>query len=201
MQSSINFTVLAAARAVVGTAFAASDVPHNPYAGQEERAIKALSEQEVSGLLAGNGAGLAKAAELNGYPGPAHVLELADALHLDTARLDATQQLMAAHRRRAGELGAELVASEQALDALFAEKRADAALIGSATQRVGALQAKVRVEHLTTHLTQTALSSTAQLRRYGELRGYTQAPSDALPTGSNPPAAEHHRHITNKELP
>lgn len=194
MQNSIKFTVLAAAMAVVGTAFSASDLPQNPYAGQEVRAIKAMSEQEVSGLLAGNGAGLAKTAELNGYPGPAHVLELAEALHLDTAQLDATQQLMAAHRRRAGELGAELVAAEQALDALFAEKRADATLIGSATQRVGALQAKVRAEHLTTHLTQTALLSTAQVRRYGELRGYTQAPSDALPAGSSSPAAEHHRH-------
>jgi hypothetical protein len=54
----------------------------SPYAGQEQRPIKALSDQEVAALLAGQGAGFAKAAELNGYPGPMHVLELADRLAL-----------------------------------------------------------------------------------------------------------------------
>jgi hypothetical protein len=49
-----------------------------PYAGLEGRSIKALSEQQVADLRAGRGMVLALAAELNGYPGPMHVLELAD---------------------------------------------------------------------------------------------------------------------------
>ena len=36
----------------------------------------------VADLKAGRGMGLALAAELNGYPGPSHVLELADKLKL-----------------------------------------------------------------------------------------------------------------------
>ena len=36
----------------------------------------------MADLRAGRGMGLALAAELNGYPGPAHVLELADKLDL-----------------------------------------------------------------------------------------------------------------------
>ena len=50
------------------------------YAGQQSREIKALSDQEVKDLQAGAGMGMAKAAELNRYPGPMHALELADQL-------------------------------------------------------------------------------------------------------------------------
>src|ERR1700757_2891750 len=53
-----------------------------PYAGQQKREIKALSEEDVAGYLGGAGMGYAKAAELNGYPGPMHVLELGDRLEL-----------------------------------------------------------------------------------------------------------------------
>jgi len=52
------------------------------YAGQETRKIKALSEDQIQGYLAGSGMGLAMAAELNHYPGPKHVLELAEKLQL-----------------------------------------------------------------------------------------------------------------------
>src|SRR5262245_17037372 len=53
-----------------------------PYAGQQTREVASLSAKELDDLLAGRGAGLAKAAELNGHPGPAHVLEFADELRL-----------------------------------------------------------------------------------------------------------------------
>jgi len=51
---------------------------HSPYAGQEKRSIKALSQAQIENFLSGAGMGFAKAAELNHYPGPKHVLELAD---------------------------------------------------------------------------------------------------------------------------
>jgi hypothetical protein len=60
-------------------AAAAASPSVSPYAGQAGREIKALSREEVEGLLAGQGMGYAKAAELNRYPGPAHVLEQAEA--------------------------------------------------------------------------------------------------------------------------
>ena len=195
MKKSITFTVLAALLSVSGLVPAAADAPASAYAGQEARAVKSLSEQEVSGLLAGRGAGLAKAAELNGYSGPAHVLELAEPLHLDTAQVAATRQLMAAHNGRARQLGADLVACERELDALFAKKQASPALIDQATQRVGALQARLRAEHLTTHLTQTALLSTEQVRKYSALRGYAKAPADATTTpDTNPISGSGHHH-------
>ena len=53
-----------------------------PYAGLESRAIKALAPSEVEDLRQGNGMGMALPAELNGYPGPRHVLDLAEELNL-----------------------------------------------------------------------------------------------------------------------
>ena len=64
-----------------------------PYAGLEQRPVKALSEQQVSDLRAGRGMGLALPAELNGYPGPSHVLENAEALALTADQRERTKAL------------------------------------------------------------------------------------------------------------
>ena len=52
------------------------------YVGQEHRTIRSLSPDDIDELKKGGGWGLAKAAELNGVPGPAHVLEMKDEIHL-----------------------------------------------------------------------------------------------------------------------
>lgn len=154
----------------------------SPYAGEQARAIKALSEQEQRSLLAGEGAGLARAAELNGFPGPAHVLEHADALGLTPAQRAATQALRDAHRQRAIRLGQALVEAERALDTAFASRSIDAARLQRLTAEIGSRQAAVREEHLRTHLEQTELLTAPQVRQYAVLRGYASAP------------ATHHRH-------
>ncbi len=88
-------------------AFAQSSAP---YAGQQTRAIKALSRSETQDLLDGKGMGLAKAAELNGYPGPMHVLELARRLQLSPVQREATEQLTQ-HTQRIGQLQAAVRAA------------------------------------------------------------------------------------------
>src|SRR5262245_12308395 len=65
---------------------------HGPYAGMQHRGIKALSEQQIADLRAGKGMGLALAAELNGYPGPIHVLELGDRLELSAQQRQRLQE-------------------------------------------------------------------------------------------------------------
>ncbi len=164
---------------------ATAEPPTSSYAGEQGRDIKSLSEADVKGLLSGAGAGYAKAAELNGYPGPAHVLELAPQLGLRADQQNATQQLMAAHQAAARELGAQLVAAERALDAAFATRQIDAQRLQALTQRIGSLQASLRAEHLQTHLAQTALLEPQQVARYASLRGYTTAtplPRSLTPT-------------------
>ena len=163
----------AALLALAGVAIAADDVRTSPYAGHQQRAIKSLSESEVSALLAGQGAGMAKAAELNGYPGPLHTLELEEPLGLSAEQVSATRALMTAHKARAAELGATLVEAERRLDAVFSGQQADAAAVDEATARIGILQSRLRAEHLKTHLAQTALLRPEQIRHYAVLRGYS----------------------------
>ena len=67
------------------TCVSAADTNSSPYAGQQMRTIKALSADDIAALRDGDGIGMAKAAELNGYPGPRHVLALARELQLTTA--------------------------------------------------------------------------------------------------------------------
>src|SRR6266446_2530162 len=88
------------------------------YAGQQTREIKALSEVEVAGYLDGRGMGFAKAAELNGYPGPAHVLDLAEQLALTPQQRARAQQLKDS-MKEAATLGVKLVDAERQLDLLF----------------------------------------------------------------------------------
>ncbi len=157
----------------------------SPYAGQAARPVKALSEHEQNALTQGHGMGFAKAAELNGYPGPMHVIELSRRLDLTSEQRSASEKLMAEHKARARGLGAQVLDAERALDRLFAERRADAAAVDTATRRVGELNAALRAEHLQTHIAQTALLSPQQVARYQTLRGYDNA------AGHDP--AKHHR--------
>ena len=80
----------------------------SPYVGQESREIKALSAQEVSDYLSGRGMGLAKAAELNGYPGLAHVLEFATELELTSEQKSKTEVLFKKMQAQAIPLGEQL---------------------------------------------------------------------------------------------
>ena len=168
--------------------------PASPYAGQERNDISALAPQDVNALLAGQGMGFAKAAELNGYPGPLHVIELAGPLSLTPEQLGSSRKLMEGHRARARTLGAEFVTAERALDRLFKERKASAASVSAASERVGAIQARLRAEHLNTHLAQTRLLSPEQVRRYAELRGYSDASSEGGGSHGHSKSTHHSTH-------
>jgi Spy/CpxP family protein refolding chaperone len=143
-----------------------------PYAGLEGRPIKALSEQQVADLRAGRGMGLALAAELNGYPGPMHVLELADALDLSGQQRAKMQELFAAMKAEAIPLGERLIAQEAELDKAFAGKTITAATLASSTEAIGATHAALRQAHLKYHLFAIEVLTPVQVQRYAELRGY-----------------------------
>lgn len=160
----------------------------SPYAGQQTREIKALSSTQTADLLAGKGMELAKAAELNGYPGPMHVLELASQLSLNAEQKRASEALMVGHKAEVRALGARLVEAERALDLAFSSRQIDAARLSGHTERIGQLQALLRKSHLETHLEQTALLSPEQISRYAQLRGYTGSGT------TGPAAATIHKH-------
>jgi len=146
--------------------------PAQPYAGQEQRRIKALSEADIRGYLNGEGMGYAKVAELNHYPGPRHVLELAEQLGLTAEQKARTQAIFEEMRRRAVELGEKIVAGEAELDRLFADRVVDEARLQHALHQLAQLQAELRATHLRAHLAMREVLTEAQIATYDRLRGY-----------------------------
>jgi Spy/CpxP family protein refolding chaperone len=143
-----------------------------PYAGLQARSIKALSEQQIADLKAGRGMGLALAAELNGYPGPMHVLELADSLGLSADQRTRVRDLFAAMKAEAVPLGERLIAQEAELDKQFADKTMTPARLEVSTDAIGATTAALRRAHLKYHLSTLDVLTAEQTQRYVELRGY-----------------------------
>ncbi|MCV3269858.1 hypothetical protein [Roseobacter sinensis] len=170
MTSAVKWSFVAA---LVATGLVA-DTAHDaaPYAGQDTRAIATLSAQDVDDLLAGRGWGFALAAELNGYPGPTHVLELADALALTAEQRAAVEDIFARMNADARRLGAELVAAEAALGASFAEDKVDSAVLTALVAEAGRIEADLRAVHLAAHLETKPLMSRHQVMLYNQARGY-----------------------------
>jgi hypothetical protein len=146
--------------------------PTAPYAGLERRAVKALSEEQMDDLRAGRGMGLALAAELNGYPGPVHILEMADKLKLSDEQRSRVQELYSAMKVEVVPLGERLIAEEADLDRLFAEQRVTPTSLKAATQAIGSTQGELRAAHLRYHLSTRDILTPQQVHRYSELRGY-----------------------------
>lgn len=125
-----------------------------------------LTAEQVAQLLAGDGMGLARAAELNGYPGPKHVLERAEHLSLTLAqreRITAIRERMLANARR---LGRSIVDAERALDEAFASRAITSSDLAARTRAIGALQADLRAAHLAAHLESVTVLTPEQVKMY-----------------------------------
>ena len=170
----------AVALSIILCAAGCSNLPAvpSPYAGQERRDIKSLSASDVNGLLAGDGMGYAKSAELNGYPGPAHVRELANELGLSPDQLAATAAVFERMNQSAKRLGTQIVDAERRLEQAFASHAIDAGSLSSALNEIAVLQGRLRNVHLQAHLEQTAILSRDQVASYIGMRGYDSGSSD-----------------------
>lgn len=142
------------------------------YSGMQSRIIKALSEQQVADLKAGRGMGLALAAELNGYPGPSHLLELADQINLSVEQRLIVKKSFDAMKAETITIGERLLVQETQLDRLFAEQSVSEQNLKVSMASIGQTQSELRNAHLKYHL-QTRLILTAdQIKHYAKLRGY-----------------------------
>lgn len=144
----------------------------SPYAGLESREIKGISPDEVRGYLRGEGMGFALVAELNHYPGPRHVLELADRLQIDATQRRAVEESYRSMKADAERLGVLVVERERELDALFAEARAAEPAVGSLLAEIGRLNGELRLVHLRAHLDMRRVLTSRQIEMYDRLRGY-----------------------------
>ncbi len=155
-----------------GFSSGAHSVEMSPYSGEEVRAIKSMSQTEIKGYLNGKGMGFAKAAELNNYPGPKHVLELSKELSLSSKQKSQTDDIFYAMQSDAITLGIELIKLEKNLDSLFLNEEADSIKLETILNKIGIVKTKIRQVHLDAHIKQKNILSSQQILLYSELRGY-----------------------------
>ncbi len=150
----------------------------SPYRDQQSTEIRGLSDAEVAELREGKGMGLARAAELNGYPGPRHVLDAiaSHQLHASPEQVARLQKIFDEMSGRARRLGEQIVGEEAALEAAFrAGGLLEESEIARRVSRMAVLRGDLRAVHLAAHLETRAVLTPEQITRYNEIRGYQPA--------------------------
>ena len=166
-----------------GSGAGAAETHPSPYVGQDTRPIKSLSADDILELRRGGGWGLAKAAELNGMPGPAHLLELKDEIPLSPEQVAAISAIFEEMRARAIAEGERLIAGEQDLEKAFdAQTVTDQSLLTMLSE-IGEARTALRYTHLTAHLKTLPTLTDEQIASYNALRGYAGDPCDRPPQG------------------
>ncbi len=151
------------------------------YAGEEKRDIKSLSPADIAEMTRGGGWGLAKAAELNGVPGPMHLLELKDEIPLSPDQVQKIETLYDEMKASAVELGKELIRLERELELQFQNRTVTNASLKESLSAISDTRETLRYTHLATHLETPQILSPAQIERYNFLRGYSNGGPCANP--------------------
>ncbi|MEP0914321.1 Spy/CpxP family protein refolding chaperone [Leptolyngbya sp. GB1-A1] len=160
----------------------------SPYVTQIGSSIRGLSTQEINDLLNGRGAGYARTAELNSYPGPRHVLDLRQELVLSSEQEQQIEAIFRQMNTEAKQVGQNIVELERKFSNAFAQRTISESEIEEQTQELAMLYGQYRVIHLQPHLEVQRLLSPEQIAKYDELRGYSDA--SVQPTPNSP--AHHH---------
>lgn len=153
----------------------AEEVHHghaSPYRGEEARPIKSLSEADVAELRRGGGWGLAKAAELNGMPGPSHVLKMGKELSLATEQEERVRKVFDDMRREAAAEGMRYVSLEEGLEERFRHRHVTATELLTLLAKIEESRARLRFVHLSAHLMLLDILTQPQIETYNRLRGY-----------------------------
>ena len=173
----MKLPVLLALTILLPTTAVAQQAHHDhksAYAGQEARSIKSLSDDDISELRRGGGWGLAKAAELNGMPGPSHVLKIATELELSADQERRVRAVFEDMQREAIVEGARYVSLEEDLEARFREHDVSATELKTALAKIEESRARLRFVHLSAHLALLDVLTKPQIDAYNSLRGYKE---------------------------
>lgn len=163
------------------------------YVGQEHREIKSLSETDIEDLQNGKGWGLAKAAELNGVPGPAHLLEMKTEINLSQEQIGQIEILYQEMQLQAIALGIKLIEYEKKLNTLFANRTITDELLRGLLKEIAQAREQLRYVHLSTHLKTPDILTVEQIDLYNQLRGYfSDDPCKNIPEGHDPEMWKRH---------
>ncbi len=187
------FRILTLLTAFITVAFiAVADENHKPYQGFETREITSLSDKDIDALRKGSGWGLALPAELNGFPGPAHVLELANELGLSESQKQRVSAIFDTMRVDAVAKGEALIEAERNLDEGFRSGSLDSDQLRRLIDFAEAARADIRYVHLSRHLMTMGILDAEQVAAYSVLRGYASDPCASVPNGHNAVMWRHH---------
>ena len=145
-----------------------------------------MSEADIEELRRGGGWGLALPAELNGMPGPAHLLELKNQIPLSSDQVDRLELLYKDMLEMAIPAGERLIAAEAAIEAAFASGKVDETSLRALLAEAEAARTELRFIHLSQHYKTVPLLGPPQITRYIELRGYASDPCATVPAGHDP---------------
>jgi Spy/CpxP family protein refolding chaperone len=153
---------------------AGENAVQSPYSGQAAAPETGLLAAEVEALASGAGMALALAAEVNGYPGPRHVLEatLAGRLALRQDQRRIIQQIFDRMHDQAVAKGREILDAEARLATRFRNGHIDEPTLREVLDGIGRLRAELRLIHLRAHLETRALLTADQVAQYNAARGY-----------------------------
>ena len=147
---------------------------HNPYAHRATAEGTVLTADEIAGLRAGEGMSQALPAELNGYPGPRHVLELADPLALTAEQRTQVEAVRAEMAEEAQRIGEDVIQAERRLADLFRNDGAGVEGVDRLTEELALLRGRLQAVHLRAHLETHALLRPEQVAAYQRERGYAE---------------------------
>lgn len=183
-----RFTLLVVSM-LIGSHVALADEQHqqhykSKYQGQENRKIKSLSDDDISQLQKGQGWGLAKVAELNGMPGPIHLLEMKKEINLTDEQVNKITGIYDVMKERAQAYGEKLIKLETELNKEFVNKTITDTKLRQLLADISETHRELRYIHLSAHLSTPALLSESQLFQYNTLRGYNISdPCSQTPKG------------------
>jgi Spy/CpxP family protein refolding chaperone len=157
------------------------------YIGQEKRDIKSLSKEDIKELRTGAGWGLAKAAELNGLPGPKHILEMKKEIKLTAEQEKMVIALYNDMNKEAVRLGNKLIEYEEELNNRFSERSIDEKKLDELLEKISDTYKSLRFTHLSAHLKTPSILTENQIKKYNKLRGYSSDdPCVNIPKGHDP---------------
>ena len=155
------------------------------YTGEVDGVIKSLSANDIKDLTLGNGMGLAKAAELNGYPGPKHVLEMQEELLLEKEQLTSIKLIFEEMKSQARSQGKIFISLEKSLNDHFSNATITNDTLESTLKNISEAKNNLRYIHLSAHIKTTEILSKNQIKKYNQLRGYSNNPCEKIPEGHN----------------
>ncbi len=147
----------------------------SPYTAEQNRTIKSLSDMDILSLQSGTGdayGGLAKPAELNGYPGPRHVLDLAPALSMTLEQQKNIEVIYTDMKSHAIPIGLEIIKIEKQIENSFANNTITNQSLQMLLDRSSNLYGQLRYDHLSSHLKVIDILTPQQVSIYNEIRGY-----------------------------